>query len=96
MRVVILSLAIVSCIGIAKAALAPHYQNERDLDVITNFIKIHPTIMSGLKSIDFQKYTVYFGKDCIAVFGRESTQKPPGWVGPADPLEFKNSNCPVD
>lgn len=77
----------------AFAALPPQYQNVKDLDVMVNYIKKHQEVASTLKSIDLSNYTVYFGDGCKAVFGRKSTTKPAGWVGPADPLEFKYSNC---
>ena len=94
-RIVFLLIVIVS-IQTAMAALPPRYQNMKDLDVMVEYIKEHPTIASTLKSIDLQKYTVYFGNGCKAVFGRKTTIKPREWVGPADPLEFKYSNCSRD
>ena len=77
----------------ALAALPPQYQNTKDLDVMVGYIESHPEVASTLESIDFLKYTVNFGDGCKAVFGRKATTKPPGWVGPADPLEFKESTC---
>ncbi len=93
-RVIVLSIVftIVQC---AAAALPPRYQNIKDLDVMVDFIKAHPKVASGLRSIDMVEYTVYFGSGCKAVFGRKTTPKPPGWAGPADPLEFKKATCPV-
>jgi len=79
----------------AFAALPPRYQNIKDLNVMVDYIKGHPNVASTLKSIDFLEYTIYFGNGCKAVFGRKSTTKPSGWVGPAAPLEFKESNCPI-
>lgn len=78
------------------AALPPEYQNEKDLKVIISFIKSHPAVISTLKSIDFSKKIVYFEKDCHAIFVRKHVSKAQGWVGPADPLEYKNSNCQID
>ena len=49
-----------------------------------------------LKKIDFEYKIVYFENDCSAVFARKYKQKPKGWVGPADPLEFKKSNCEIE
>lgn len=77
----------------AFAALPPRYQNIKDLDVMVDYIKGHPEVASTLKSIDFLEYTIYFGDGCKAVFERKPNTKPPGWVGPAGPLEFKESNC---
>ncbi len=80
----------------AFAALPPHYQNRRDLEVMLEFIQAHPRVESSLNLIDLDTYTVRFGRDCTARFVREETPKPPGWVGPADPLVFASATCPVD
>lgn len=80
----------------SDAALPPQYQNAKDLDAMVAYVKQRPRVMSSLKSLDLQNYTVQFGNNCQIVFGRASTPKPPGWAGPADPLEFKSSTCPVD
>lgn len=85
-----------SCAQFALAALPPRYQNIDDLNVIIEYIQEHPRIASTLESINLTEFTVYFNNGCKAVFGRKWTLKPPGWVGPADPLEFKKSDCPVD
>jgi hypothetical protein len=80
----------------ASAALPPQYQNRRDLEVMLDFIQTHPRVEAGLNAIDLDDYTVRFGRDCIARFVRETSPKPPGWVGPADPLVFDSATCPVD
>ncbi|WP_028862569.1 hypothetical protein [Psychromonas aquimarina] len=80
----------------SPAALPPKYQNANDLDVIVGFIKKHEKVITTLKSIDFEKFTVYFAEDCKAVFARKEIYRPSGWVGPADPLEFKFSTCDLD
>ena len=80
----------------ASAALPPQYQNRRDLEVMLEFIQTHPRVEAGLNAIDLDTYTVRFGRDCIARFVREASPKPPGWVGPADPLAFDSATCPVD
>lgn len=80
----------------ASAALPPQYQNRRDLEVMLEFIRAHPRVEAGLNAIDLDAYTVRFGGDCIARFVRESSPKPPGWVGPADPLAFASATCPLD
>lgn len=84
------------CATAAEAALPPQYQNAKDLDVMVAYVRQKPRVMSSLRSLDLQAKIVYFDKDCQIVFGRASTPKPPGWAGPADPLEFKSSTCPVD
>jgi hypothetical protein len=95
MKPVACSLAGFACAAASHAALPPQYQNAKDLDVMVAFVKQHAVVMSSLRSLDLQAQVIHFGKDCQAVFGRASTPKPPGWAGPADPLEFKNSTCPV-
>lgn len=82
--------------GMTYAALPPKYKNMKDLDVIVEFIKQHERILSGLESIDFKNYAVHYGNGCIATFERKVIPKPQGWVGPAGPLEFKTSTCPID
>ena len=94
-RIIFLSIILV-IVQYAFAALPPRYQNIKDLDVMVDYIKEHPEVASTLKSIDFLEYTIYFGNGCKVVFGRKLTTKPTGWVGPADPLEFKKSNCPIN
>lgn len=89
-------MAVAPCLPAANAALPPQYQNMKDLDVMVQFVRAHPSVAAELNSIDLGKYRIHFGNDCTAVFGRASTIKPPGWVGPADPLEFQDANCPVD
>lgn len=80
---------------VACAALPPRYQNTRDLDVIVAFIKKHAKVSATLEQIDLQNYAIYFGHGCKVIFGRRVSIKPLGWVGPADPLEFKSSNCDI-
>ena len=78
------------------AALPPEYQNEKDFDVIIEFIKSHEKVISTFKSIDFKKFIVYFDDDCEAIFGRKVIQRPSGWVGPAAPLELKSTTCNLE
>ena len=77
----------------SHAALPPQYQNLKDLKVMVNFIEKNQTILSTLESIDFEKYTVHYNNGCVVKFGRKHSPKPLGWVGPADPLEFKSTSC---
>lgn len=95
MKPIVFSLAVLAFAAACHAALPPQYQNAKDLDVMVAFVKQHAVVMSSLRSLDLQAQVIHFGKDCQALFGRASTPKPPGWVGPADPLEFKSSTCPV-
>ncbi|MEY3372101.1 MAG: hypothetical protein RLZZ537_569 [Pseudomonadota bacterium] len=80
----------------AQAALPPQYQNRRDLEVMLAFIQQHPRVEAGLNVIDLDAYTVLYERECIASFIRDVQPKPPGWVGPMDPLIFKESTCAVD
>ncbi|MGE4403757.1 MAG: hypothetical protein AB7F61_19105 [Desulfobulbus sp.] len=78
------------------AALPPQYQNIKDIDIMVDYIKKNEEVASTLESIDFLQYVIYYGNGCKAVFGRKSTLKPLGWVGPAEQLEFKKIICPVE
>ena len=96
MKKAVLFSVVFTGVGIASAALPPQYQNMKDLDMIVEYIREHPEVASGLKSIDLGALTVYYGHNCKAVFGRKAIAKPLGWVGPADPLELKSSGCSDD
>ncbi len=96
MRILTLLLFLLAPIKPLIAALPPAYQNEKDLEVMMNYIRQHPTVASTLTSLDLLKYTIYFGDDCEVVFHRKVPNKPSDWEGPAGPLEFKSANCPVD
>jgi hypothetical protein len=80
----------------AGAALPPQVQNAKDLDVMVEFVKQHPGVASTLRQIDMENDIVRYGDGCEARFGRQWRFRPPGWVGPAAPLVFKRSSCPVD
>lgn len=79
-----------------QAALPPQYQNRRDMEVMLAFIQQHPRVEAGLNAIDLDAYTVRYERECIATFVRDVQPKPPGWVGPLDPIVFKSSSCAVD
>ena len=78
------------------AALPPQVQKEKDLNVMTSFVKNHPKVSSTLISIDIYTKEVHYGDGCIAKFGRKFSFHLPGWVGPASALEFKDSTCAID
>ncbi len=78
------------------AALPPKVQKEKDLNVMTSFVKEHPKVSSTLISIEIYKKEVHYGDGCIAKFGRKFSLHPTGWVGPASALEFKDSSCAID
>jgi hypothetical protein len=96
MKKTILFSLVLTGVGMASAALPPQYQNLKDLDVMVEYIREHPEVAAGLRSIDLGALTVHYGHRCQAVFGRQALPKPPGWVGPADPLELKRSGCSDD
>lgn len=87
---------LVLCIitGVVTAALPPQHQNEKDLDVMMDYIKANPEVFSGLQAIDLVAMSVYYGDGCSARFARKFVDRPEGWVGPAAPLEFIEANCP--
>jgi len=82
--------------GLLLAALPPQHQNIKDLAVMVDFVKSHPKVAATIRKISVVDRKVYFGAGCKAVFVRKSSAKPVGWVGPADPLVFKRSTCPLD
>lgn len=82
--------------GCAHSAIPPRYQNLNDLEAMVAFIKLHPRVAEGLRSIDARGFVVHYGGGCQAEFEREVIARPPGWAGPAAPLAFARSNCPVD
>jgi hypothetical protein len=96
MKIVVVLLSLLFLSQTASAALTPQYQNMKDLDVMVSFIKAHPRVMMRLTSIDFTSFTILYGNDCKATFARKSVAKPSGWVGPANPLEFKHATCDLD
>ena len=96
LRSYLLPILLLLSVMTAKAALPPQYQNAKDLDVMVEFTKQHSEIISTLRQIDLDGYIVRYGDGCEARFGRKLQLRPPGWVGPAAPLVFKESNCPLD
>ena len=80
----------------ASAALPPVYQNAKDLRVMVQFVEENEEVMEGLKTIDFENYTIKyesFTGECTAVFTREIVERTPGWAGPAEPLIHEITNC---
>ena len=92
-RILLLGILITS--QSALAALAPKYQNAKDFDVIIAFIKTHDRVMETLVSIDFRKYVIHFDDNCEVIFTRKEVDRPQGWTGPAEPLEYLSSSCPI-
>ena len=75
------------------SALPPRYQNEKDLNVMVEFVKSHAIVMNGLNSIDFDAKVIYYNQECKVYFKRESVIHPRGWVGPAEALIFDRASC---
>jgi hypothetical protein len=75
------------------AALPPEVQDAKDRVVIERFLQKHPQIQKVVTRIDYDKFIIYFSKECKAYFRREIQFRLPGWVGPAAPLIYSHSNC---
>ena len=82
--------------ALVLAALPPRYQNDKDKSTMMAFVKKHPLIESSFSHISVANQMVYFGEGCEVVFQRKASFHLPGWVGPAEPLIFKNSTCPIE
>lgn len=95
-RVSAIALLLATQAGLASAALAPQFQNPKDLDAMVAFVKKHARVVATLKSIDLRHYVVHYDTNCRAEFERERIERPAGWVGPQAPLVFARSNCPLD
>ena len=78
----------------AQAALPPAAQNSTDLRELVAFVEQHRKVVETLKLIDFQNYTIHFGEDCRAVFGRDKPKS--NAPGPAPRLVFQHTNCELD
>ena len=81
---------------IVSAALSPRYQNDKDKSAMMAFVKKYPVVESSFSHISVANKTVYFGEGCEAVFKRKASFHLLGWVGPAEPLIFKDSTCPIE
>ncbi|MBS0212537.1 MAG: hypothetical protein JSR26_05045 [Proteobacteria bacterium] len=92
----IAAVLLASISGPVFAALPPQFQNAKDLDAMVAFIKQHDRVAGELKSIDVQRRIVYYGDNCQAQFTRQVVEHPRGWVGPAAPLVYDHSNCPLE
>lgn len=96
MKNVFLTLILVLGATGANAALPPVYQNAKDLSVMVSFVEENTEVMEGLKSMDFQSFTIkyetYTG-ECTAFFGRDRAEHGKGWVGPAADLIHEETHC---
>ena len=98
MKKIIFTLLTIITISSAYAALPPWHRKTKDLDVMVDFIKQHQNVAMGLQFIDLRDFSIYFGDDCSATFERKKTNNNEqfiGWAGPAQDLEFKESNCEI-
>jgi len=82
--------------SISHAALPPDFQNEKDLADILTYIKSNHEVLSDLRVIDLAELTVYYGESCRIQFARKVVKREVGWVGPAEPVEFKAKDCMDD
>jgi hypothetical protein len=76
------------------AALAPQYQNAKDLDVMVSYVKQHDRVLATLRSISMRAYVIHFGDDCKVQFARAPSKSTA--PGPAPNLVFESASCPVD
>lgn len=89
----LLSFVILLCFSATQAALPPDFQNEKDLADVVSYIKSDHEVLSNLRVIDIAEMTVYYGDSCRVQFARKIVEREAGWVGPAEPLEFKSKEC---
>ncbi|MGB1309932.1 MAG: hypothetical protein ACPG47_01920 [Leucothrix sp.] len=80
----------------SQAAIPSDFQNEKDLAEIVSYIKSHYEVLSDLRVIDLAELTVYYGDSCRLQFVRKVVKREAGWVGPAEPIEFKSKECMDD
>jgi hypothetical protein len=93
MRAVLAALAMAISPLSAPAALSPVFQNERDLNVMVDFVRSHPFVLESLRSVDLEQRVIRYGDACKAQFDRpRSTITMPG-ASPS--LQFIGSNCPI-
>lgn len=84
------------CAQTSYALLPPQYQNAKDLDVMVAFVKAHAYVSATLRAIDLEHRTILYADGCRAYFGRQKTEKPMGWVGPAEPMVFTQATCKIE
>ncbi|WP_051326649.1 hypothetical protein [Aliagarivorans taiwanensis] len=89
----LLATALLFTSGYSAAALAPNYQNLRDLDAMLDYMHEHPEVAARLDSIDMRDYVIHYDDNCRIEFMREARITPPGWAGPEAPLVFKTDSC---
>lgn len=87
---------VVFSVGTASAALPPQAQQNRDLEVMQQFVQAHSYVQQTLRFIDSTNFIVHYAEDCEARFSRKRRFVLPGWVGPEAPLVFQHSNCRIE
>ena len=90
---ILFSLVMLLSVSATQAALPPDFQNEKDLADVVSYIKSDHEVLSNLRVIDIAEMTVYYGDSCRVQFARKVVEREAGWVGPAEPLEFKSKEC---
>jgi len=78
----------------AIAALAPLYQNDKDLSLLVDFVRSHAVVLESLRSIDLERRQIHFGTHCVARF--ERPRNPSMMPGPAPALRYIGSTCPIE
>ena len=91
MRLILASLVALLAPGPSLAALPPVYQNDKDLTVMVDFARSHPTVMESLRAIDLERREIRYGAQCVARF--ERPRQPGMMPGPAPALRFSGSTC---
>lgn len=75
------------------AALAPDVQRMKDEMAMFDYIKEHKNIEKKIKYIDYRNFKIHLADGCIISFEREWHFRLPGWVGPAAPLVYDDTDC---
>jgi hypothetical protein len=94
MRTILAAAAMAMASPMAIAALAPIYQNDKDLTLLVDFVRSHPVVLQSLRSIDLERRQIHFSANCVARF--ERPRNPTMMPGPAPALRYIGSTCPID
>ncbi|MFK0573207.1 hypothetical protein [Endozoicomonas sp.] len=79
----------------AFSALAPEFQNIRDIEDMLRFLKEGQNIevAATINSIDLDLNVIHYGESCKVFFVRKESEHPKGWAGPAEPLVKCHIEC---
>lgn len=95
-RLSLLVVIFLASITTAFGVLPPLYQSTGDLSKIAEILNGLGRSEMYVKSVDLNKFSATMGsgnKTCQILFQRKVENHPPGWAGPAAPLEIKSNNC---